>query len=62
MYKKNPIVRELHNNKYRNRVVPNKKKGYDETYDWVADWQEEENGETSEDNRADEDIQSSDDS
>ena len=62
MNKKNPIVKELNSNKYRQRVVPSKKKGYDETYDWIADWEEERNGKTSEDNRADEDVQSSDDS
>jgi len=62
MKKRNPIVRELHNTKYRNRIVPNKKKGYDETYDWVAELYEEQDGKTEEDRRTDKTIQSDDDS
>jgi len=41
--------------------VPNKK-GRDETYDWVADWQEETYGEATEDTGRDKDVQSTDDS
>jgi len=61
MKKNNPIAKQLSNPKYRNRVVPNKK-GRDETYDWVADWQEETYGEATEDTGRDKDVQSTDDS
>jgi hypothetical protein len=49
------------NPKYRSRVVP-KKRGVDETYDWVAEWQEEQDGTTTKDSGRDKDVQSTDDS
>lgn len=39
-----------------------KKRGVDETYDWVAEWQEEQDGTTTEDSGRDKDVQSTDDS
>ena len=61
MKKNNPIAKQLGNPKYRSRVVP-KKRGVDETYDWVTEWQEEQDGTTTEDSGRDKDIQSTDDS
>jgi hypothetical protein len=63
MNKKNPIVRDVQSDKYRTRVVKDKKRVLrDETYDWVAELYEEQNAQTEQDTRRDEDIQSSDDS
>jgi hypothetical protein len=63
MNKKNPIVRDVQSDKYRTRVVRDKKRVLrDETYDWVAELYEEQNAQTEQDTRRDEDIQSSDDS
>ena len=60
MKKRNPIAKQIRNPSYRTRVVPNKR-GVDETYDWVAEWMDED-GETPEDRREDKDVQSTDDS
>ena len=60
MNKRNPIAKQIRNPSYRTRVVPNKR-GVDETYDWVAEWMDED-GETTEDRREDKDVQSTDDS
>ena len=63
MNKKNPIVRDVQSDKYRTRVVKDKKRVLrDETYDWVAELYEEQNAQTEQDTRRDEDIQSSEDS
>ena len=63
MNKKNPIVRDVQSDKYRTRVVKDKKRVLrDETYDWVAELYEEQDAQTEQDTRRDEDIQSSDDS
>lgn len=63
MNKKNPIVRDVQSDKYRTRVVKDKKRVLrDETYDWVAELYEEQNAQTEQDTRRDEDVQSSDDS
>jgi len=63
MNKKNPIVRDVQSDKYRTRVVNDKRRVLrDETYDWVAELYEEQNAQTEQDTRRDEDIQSSDDS
>lgn len=63
MSKKNPIVRDVQSDKYRTRVVKDKRRVLrDETYDWVAELHEEQNAQTEQDTRRDEDIQSSDDS
>ena len=63
MNKKNPIVRDVQSDKYRTRVVRDKKRVLrDETYDWVAELYEEQNAQTEQDTRREEDIQSSDDS
>ncbi len=63
MNKKNPIVRDVQSDKYRTRVVKDKRRVLrDETYDWVAELYEEQNAQTEQDTRRDEDIQSSDDS
>lgn len=63
MNKKNPIVRDVQSDKYRTRVVKDKKRVLrDETYDWVAELYEEQNAQTEQNTRRDEDIQSSDDS
>lgn len=61
MKKRNPIAKQIRNPTYRTRVVPNKR-GVDETYDWVAEWMDGDNGETTEDRREDKDVQSTDDS
>lgn len=63
MKKNNPIAKQLSNPKYRSRVVP-KKRVRDETYDWVADWQEEQEEyvKTTKDTRKDKTVQSYDDS
>lgn len=63
MNKKNPIVRDVQSDKYRTRVVNDKRRVLrDETYDWVAELYEEQNAQTEQNTRRDEDIQSSDDS
>lgn len=63
MNKKNPIVRDVQSDKYRTRVVKDKRRVLrDETYDWVAELYEEQNAQTEQDTRRDQDIQSSDDS
>ena len=63
MNKKNPIVRDVQSDKYRTRVVNDKRRVLrDETYDWVAELYEEQDAQTEQNTRRDEDIQSSDDS
>ena len=61
MKKRNPIAKQIRNPTYRTRVVPNKR-GVDETYDWVAEWMDEEDGETTENRRENKDLQPTDDS
>jgi hypothetical protein len=62
MKKRNPIVRDLHSDKYRSRVINGKKRILrDDTYDWVAELYEDDDGETTEDRGRDKDLQSSDD-
>jgi|TARA_R100001460_G_scaffold45412_1_gene82553 hypothetical protein len=60
MKKRNPIAKQIRNPTYRTQVVPNKR-GVDETYDWVAEWMDEEDGKTTEDRRENKDVQSTDD-
>tara|TARA_B000000609_G_scaffold148189_1_gene131682 strand:+ start:565 stop:759 length:195 start_codon:yes stop_codon:yes gene_type:complete len=60
MKKRNPIAKQIRNPTYRTRVVPNKR-GVDETYDWVAEWMDKEDGETTENRRENKDLQPIDD-
>jgi hypothetical protein len=55
--RKNPIVKDLHNVKYRKRVVPNKKPIMDDPYDWINELYEDDNGTTSEADSRDQNIQ-----
>lgn len=50
--KKNPIAKQLSSSRYRSRVVPNKKKNYDDN--WLEEW---EDAETEQDTRTDKNIQ-----
>jgi len=56
--KKNPIIRDLHTNKYRKRVIPNKKRTLLESYYDVNETEEDYDGETSEDPQGNKVIQS----
>lgn len=56
--KKNPIVKDLHTNKYRKRVIPNKKRTLIESYYDVNETEEDYDGETSEDPQGNKVIQS----
>jgi len=57
MKKRNPIAKHIRNPSYRTRVVPNKR-GVDETYDWVSEWQEEDNAQTKQTECTDKVLQS----
>lgn len=56
--KKNPIIKDLHTNKYRKRVIPNKKRTLLESYYDVNETEEDYDGETSEDPQGNKVIQS----
>jgi len=56
--KKNPIIKDLHTNKYRKRVIPNKKRTLIESYYDVNETEEDYDGETSENPQGNKVIQS----
>jgi hypothetical protein len=56
--KKNPIKKDLYTNKYRKRVIPNKKRTLTEFYYSTDETHEENNGTTNQDKQGNKDIQS----
>lgn len=58
MKQRNPIAKHIRTPQYKSRVVPNKKKNHDPTYDWVDDMYEDRNAQTEQDTSPDEELQS----
>lgn len=56
--KKNPIIKDLHTNKYHKRVIPNKKRTLLESYYDVNETEEDYDGKTNEDQQGNKVIQS----
>ena len=55
--KKNPIIKDLHTNKYRKRTIPNKKKTFIESYYDTDETDEEKDGTTNQVEQGNKDIQ-----
>lgn len=55
--KKNPIIKDLHTNKYRKRIIPNKKRTLIESYYDTDETYEEQDGTTNQDKQGNKDIQ-----